>query len=164
MPLRVPLLVPGFAPGDDGNGAATLARAAGRHERPMSPVAGLAATRALLGLTVAGGFAGAGYLRHDLQAGLLAGAQWGSVAFTVSLASALVERRRISRAARAVGDQAAALAVAGAPAEQAVPALLANRRADAVTLRVAKRQAVFRKESLPTIQLLNRVALLRGLL
>ncbi len=165
MLIRLPFGTRGFAPATDAKPVVTIARPpAGRHERVKSPLLGIAATKALLGLTLAGGVAEAGYLRHDLHAGLTTGAELGAVAFAMSLAGALTERRRITRVARAVTDQAIALAAAGVPADQSVPRLLANRNAEPVAIEVAKRHAVARKESLQTIQLLSRVALLRGLL
>jgi len=165
MLIRLPFGASGFAPATDAKPVVTFTRPpAGRHERVKSPLLGIAATKALLGLTLAGGVVEAGYLRHDLHAGLVSGAELGAVAFAMSLAGALTERRRITRVARAVTDQAVALSAAGVPADQAVPRLLANRHADAVTVEVAKRHAVARKENLQTIQLLSRVSLLRGLL
>jgi hypothetical protein len=165
MLIRLPFGASGFAPAADTRPVVTLSRpAAGRHERVKSPLLGVAATKALLGLSLAGGVAEVGYLRHDLHAGLVSGAELGAVAFAMSLAGALTERRRITRIARAVTDQAVALAAAGVPDEQAVPELLANRKAEPVAVEVAKRQAVTRKQSLHAVQLLSRLALLRGLL
>jgi len=165
MLIRLPFVAPGFAPATDSKPVVTISRPpAGRHERVMSPMIAITATKALLGLSLAGGVIEAGYLHHDLHAGMVSGAELGAVAFAMSLAGALTERRRITRVARSVTNQAIALTAAGVPVEEAAPKLLANRKADPVAIEVAKRHAVTRKESLQTIQLLSRVALLRGLL
>src|SRR6266487_2933253 len=157
MLIRLPFVAPGFAPATDSKPVVTISRPpAGRHERVMSPLIAITATKALLGLSLAGGVIEAGYLHHDLHAGMVSGAELGAVAFA--------ERRRITRVARSVTNQAIALTAAGVPVEEAAPELLANRKADPVAIEVAKRHAVTRKESLQTIQLLSRVALLRGLL
>jgi hypothetical protein len=79
---------------------------------------------AALGLTVAAGVAGGHYLRNDLDAGLVAGAQLGSVAAGMAFAGAWAERRRMTRVAATLSDLAVELATAGTPDIEAAPKLL----------------------------------------
>jgi len=137
----------------------------GRHEPIRSSTPRIAARGAALGLTVAAGVAGSSqYLRGDLQAGLAAGAQWGSLAAGMAFAGAWAERRRMTRVARAVSDLAMRLATAGLPDEEAVPQLLAVPGADRVALEVAARRTGTQAGARRAVRLLGRVALLRTLL
>jgi hypothetical protein len=65
---------------------------------------------------------GGHYLRHDLEAGLVAGAQLGSVAAGMAFAGAWAERRRMTRIAGTLSDLAVELATAGVPDIEAAPA------------------------------------------
>jgi hypothetical protein len=137
----------------------------GRHEPIRSSTPRIAARGAALGLTVAAGVAGGSqYLRGDLQAGLTAGAQLGSLAAGMAFAGAWAERRRMTRVARAVSDVAMRLATAGLPDEEAVPQLLAVPGADKVALEVAARRTGAQAGARRAVRLLGRVALLRTLL
>jgi hypothetical protein len=168
MTAFVPVVAPSLTPDErqQPSQPAKKARArTGRHEPIRSSTPRIAARGAAVGLTVAAGVVGSSqYLRGDLQAGLAAGAQWGSLAAGMAFAGAWAERRRMTRVARAVSDLAMRLATAGLPDEDAVPQLLAVPGADRVALEVAARQTGTQEGARRAARLLGRVALLRTLL
>jgi hypothetical protein len=168
MTAFVPSVAPSFAPEERPQPSRPTSQArtrTGRHEPIRSSTPRIAARGAVLGLTVAAGVAGGShYLRDDLQAGLVAGSQLGSVAAGMAFIGAWAERRRMTRVARAVSDLAAQLATAGVPDEEAVPRLLAVRGADGVALEAATRRAVDQQGDRTAVRLLSRVAVLRALL
>jgi hypothetical protein len=119
---------------------------------------------AALGLTVAAGVAGGHYLRNDLNAGLVAGAQLGSVVAGMAFVGAWAERRRMTRVAGTPSELAVQLATAGVPDIEAAPRLLEVPGADRVALEAATRRAVDQPgDDRRAVRLLSRVALLRPL-
>jgi hypothetical protein len=137
----------------------------GRHEPIRSSTSRLAARGAALGLTMAAGVgAGTSYLEHDLQLALLAGGQVGSVAAGMAFVGAFVERRRMSRVAKAAAGLAAKLAADGTPDDEAAARLLALPGADRVALEQAARRTAGNPEAGRALGLLGRVAVLRALL
>ena len=137
----------------------------GRHEPIRSSTSRIAARGAALGLTMAAGVAsGTSYLEHDLRLALLAGGQVGSVAAGMAFVGAFIERRRMTRVARAAADLAVRLAADGTPEDEAAAKLLALRGADRVALSQAARQAAGNPETGRALGLLGRVAVLRALL
>jgi len=136
----------------------------GRHEPIRSSTPRIAARGAVLGLTVAAGVAsGTNYLQHDLDAGLIAGAQVGSVAAGMAFVGAWAERRRMTRIARVASDLAVELATAGTPDDQVAARLLAVPGADRVALKAAARRTAGTPGADRAVGLLGRVALLRAL-
>jgi hypothetical protein len=136
----------------------------GRHEPIRSSTPCIAARGAVLGLTLAAGVAsGTNYLEHDLELGLLAGAQVGSVAAGMAFVGAWAERRRMTRIARAASGLAVQLAAAGTPDDEAAARLLAVRGADRVALEAAARRTAGTPDSGRALGLLGRVAVLRTL-
>ena len=168
MTATVPLVAPAFAPDEDPEPSQPAVQArtrTGRHEPIRSSMPRIVARGAALGLTVAAGVAGGNYLRHDLDAGLVAGAQLGSVAAGMAFAGAWAERRRMTRVAGTLSELAVELATAGVPDIEAAPRLLAVPGADGVTLEAATRKAVDQPgDDRRAVRLLSRVALLRPLL
>jgi hypothetical protein len=119
---------------------------------------------AALGLTVAAGVAGGHHLRNDLNAGLVAGAQLGSVVAGTAFVGAWAERRRMTRVAGTPSELAVQLATAGVPDIEAAPRLLEVPGADRVALEAATRRAVDQPgDDRRAVRLLSRVALLRPL-
>jgi hypothetical protein len=167
MTVSVPVVAPAFAPDEEPEPSqpATPARTrTGRHEPIRSSMPRIVGRSAALGLTVAAGVAGGHYLRNDLNAGLVAGAQLGSVAAGMAFAGAWAERRRMTRVAATLSDLAAELATAGVPDIEAAPKLLEVPGADRVALEAATRRAVDRPgDDRRAVRLLSRVALLRPL-
>ena len=111
MTASVPLVAPSFAPDEEqepeqGRPAAQARPRTGRHEPIRSSLPRIVGRGAALGLTVAAGVAGGHYLRNDLNAGLVAGAQLGSVAAGMAFAGAWAERRRMTRIAGTLSDLA----------------------------------------------------------
>jgi hypothetical protein len=172
MSASVPVLAPAFAPDERPEPDETAKAKAkegrtrtGRHEPIRSSTPRIAARGAVLGLTVAAGVAGGGWLRHELDAGLVAGAQLGSVAAGMAFAGAWAERRRMTRIAGTLSDLAVELANAGVPDREAAPKLLAVPGADRVALEAATRRAVDQPgDDRRAVRLLSRVAVLRTLL
>jgi hypothetical protein len=168
MTASVPFVAPSFAPDEEqepeqGRPAQARPRT-GRHEPIRSSLPRIVGRGAALGLTVAAGVAGGQYLRNDLDGGLVAGAQLGSVAAGMAFAGAWAERRRMTRVAGTLSELAAQLATAGVPDLEAAPRLLAVRGADRVALEAATRRAVDQPgEDGRAVRLLSRVALLRPL-
>jgi hypothetical protein len=167
MTVSVPVVAPAFAPDEEPEPSqpATPARTrTGRHEPIRSSMPRIVGRGAALGLTVAAGVAGGHYLRNDLNAGLVAGAQLGSVAAGMAFAGTWAERRRMTRVAATLSDLAAELATAGVPDIEAAPKLLEVPGADRVALEAATRRAVDRPgDDRRAVRLLSRVALLRPL-
>jgi hypothetical protein len=169
MTAIVPLVAPSFAPDEEQepeeSRPADQARPrTGRHEPVRSSLPRLVGRGVALGLTVAAGVAGGHYLRNDLDGGLVAGAQLGSVAAGMAFAGAWAERRRMTRVAGTLSELAAQQATAGVPDLEAVPQLLAVPGADRVALEAATRRAVDQPgEDRRAVRLLSRVALLRPL-
>ena len=170
MPV-VPFVAPSFAPEEDRRqGASKPAPPSrtGQHEPLRSSTARIAVRGTALGVTVAAASAGAGYwVQHDLDAGLLAGAQLGPVAAAMAMAGAWAERRRMSRIARAISDLAIRLAAEDVPDNRAVPRLLAVKGAHAPELATATRRALQQPEQPErrrAVRLLGRVAMIRTLL
>jgi hypothetical protein len=167
MTASVPVVAPAFAPDErpepDGPAEPKQGRTrTGRHEPVRSSMPRIAARGAALGLTIAAGVTGGHYLRHDLEAGLVAGAQLGSVAAGMAFAGAWAERRRMTRIAGTLSDLAVELATAGVPDVEAAPRLLEVRGADRVTLEAATRRAVDQPgDDRRAVRLLSRIALLR---
>jgi hypothetical protein len=168
MTASVPFVAPSFAPDEEqepeqGRPAQARPRT-GRHEPIRSSLPRIVGRGAALGLTVAAGVAGGHYLRNDLDGGLVAGAQFGSVAAGMAFAGALAERRRMTRVAGTLSELAAQLATAGVPDLEAAPRLLAVPGADRVALEATTRRAVDQPgEDRRAVRLLSRVALLRPL-
>jgi hypothetical protein len=166
MTASVPFVAPSFAPDEEQEpeqGRPAQART-GRHEPIRSSLPRIVGRGAALGLTVAAGVAGGHYLRNDLDGGLVAGAQFGSVAAGMAFAGAWAERRRMTRVAGTLSELAAQLATAGVPDLEAAPQLLAVPGADRVALEAATRRAVDQPgEDRRAVRLLSRVALLRPL-
>jgi hypothetical protein len=168
MTASVPFVAPSFAPDEEqepeqGRPAQARPRT-GRHEPIRSSLPRIVGRGAALGLTVAAGVAGGHYLRNDLDGGLVAGAQFGSVAAGMAFAGAWAERRRMTRVAGTLSELAAQLATAGVPDLEAAPQLLAVPGADRVALEAATRRAVDQPgEDRRAVRLLSRVALLRPL-
>jgi hypothetical protein len=136
----------------------------GRHEPIRSSTPRIAARGAVLGLTMAAGVGtGVNYLEHDPELALLAGAQVGTVAAGMAFVGAWVERRRMTRIARAAADLAARLAADDAADDEAVARLLALRGADRVALQQAARRTAGNPDSGRALGLLGRVAVLRAL-
>jgi len=168
MTASVPFVAPSFAPDEEqepeqGRPAQARPRT-GRHEPIRSSLPRIVGRGAALGLTVAAGVAGGHYLRNDLDGGLVAGAQFGSVAAGMAFAGAWAERRRMTRVAGTLSELAAQLATAGVPDLEAAPKLLAVPGADRVALEAASRRAVDQPgEDRRAVRLLSRVALLRPL-
>jgi len=167
MTATVPLVAPAFAPDEDPEPSQPAVQArtrTGRHEPIRSSMPRIVARGAALGLTVAAGVAGGNYLRHDLDAGLVAGAQLGSVAAGMAFAGAWAERRRMTRVAGTLSELAVQLATAGVPDVEAAPRLLEVPGADRVALEAATRRAVDQPgDDRRAVRLLSRVALLRPL-
>jgi hypothetical protein len=167
MTASVPVVAPAFAPDErpepDGPAEPKEGRTrTGRHEPVRSSMPRIAARGAALGLTIAAGVTGGHYLRHDLEAGLVAGAQLGSVAAGMAFAGAWAERRRMTRIAGTLSDLAVELATAGVPDIEAAPRLLEVRGADRVALEAATRRAVDQPgDDRRAVRLLSRIALLR---
>jgi hypothetical protein len=138
----------------------------GQHETLRSSGTRLAVRGTALGITVAAGAAGAGYwLQHDLEAGLLAGAQLGSVAATMAFVGGWAERRRLGRVARRISDLAIRLAAEEIPERQALPRLLAVNKVGAPELVAATRRTLEQQpDARGAVRLLGRVALIRTLL
>jgi len=168
MTAFVPFVAPAFAPDEDpepSQPAVPARTRTGRHEPIRSSMPRIVGRGAALGLTLAAGVAGGNYLRHDLDAGLVAGAQLGSVAAGMAFAGAWAERRRMTRVAGTLSELAVELATAGVPDIEAAPRLLAVPGADGVTLEAATRKAVDQPgDDRRAVRLLSRVALLRPLL
>ena len=168
MTASVPFVAPSFAPDEEqepeqGRPAQARPRT-GRHEPIRSSLPRIVGRGAALGLAVAAGVAGGHYLRNDLDGGLVAGAQFGSVAAGMAFAGAWAERRRMTRVAGTLSELAAQLATAGVPDLEAAPQLLAVPGADRVALEAATRRAVDQPgEDRRAVRLLSRVALLRPL-
>jgi hypothetical protein len=168
MTAFVPFVAPSFAPDDEQEPEQSRPAQArprtGRHEPIRSSLPRIVGRGAALGLTVAAGVAGGHWLRNDLDGGLAAGAQLGSVAAGMAFAGAWAERRRMTRVAGTLSELAAQLATAGVPDLEAAPRLLAVPGADRVALEAATRQAVDQPgEDRRAVRLLSRVALLRPL-
>ncbi len=168
MTATVPLVAPAFVPDEDPEPSQPAVQArtrTGRHEPIRSSLPRIVGRGAALGLTVAAGVAGGNYLRHDLDAGLVAGAQLGSVAAGMAFAGAWAERRRMTRVAGTLSELAVQLATAGVPDIEAAPRLLEVPGADRVALEAATRRAVDQPgDDRRAVRLLSRVALLRPLL
>jgi hypothetical protein len=138
---------------------------AGRHEPIRSSTPRIAARGAVLGLTMAAGVAaGTNYLEQDPELALLAGAQVGSVAAGMAFVGAWVERRRMTRVARAAAGLATKLSADGTPDDEAAGRLLALRGADRVALQQAARDTAGNPDGGRALGLLGRVAVLRALL
>jgi hypothetical protein len=167
MTATVPFVAPSFAPDEEPEPSQPAVQArprTGRHEPIRSSLPRIVGRGAALGLTVAAGVAGGNYLRHDLDAGLVAGAQLGSVAAGMAFAGAWAERRRMTRVAGTLSELAVQLATAGVPDVEAAPRLLEVPGADRVALEAATRRAVDQPgDDRRAIRLLSRVALLRPL-
>jgi hypothetical protein len=167
MTVSVPVVAPAFAPDEEpepSQPAAPARTRTGRHEPIRSSMPRIVGRGAALGLTVAAGVAGGHYLRNDLNAGLVAGAQLGSVAAGMAFAGAWAERRRMTRVATTLSDLAVELATAGVPDIEAAPKLLEVPGADRVALEAATRRAVDQPgDDRRAVRLLSRVALLRPL-
>jgi hypothetical protein len=103
------------------------------------------------------------YLEQDPELALLAGAQVGSVAAGMAVAGARVERRRMTRIARAAAGPATRLTADGTPADEAADRLLAPRGADRVALQQAARDTAGSPDGGRALGLLGRVAVLRAL-
>ncbi|HEX8135287.1 MAG TPA: hypothetical protein VF880_17885, partial [Actinomycetes bacterium] len=130
----------------------------GRHEPIRSSTSGIAARGAALGLTMAAGVAsGTNYLEHDLQLALLAGGQVGSVAAGMAFVGAFIERRRMTRVARAAADLAVRMAADGTPGDAAAARLLSLPGADRVALEEAARRTAGNPETGRALGLLGRV-------
>ena len=168
MTATVPLVAPAFAPDEDPEPSQPAVQArirTGRHEPIRSSMPRIVGRGAALGLTLAAGVAGGNYLRHDLDAGLVAGAQLGSVAAGMAFAGAWAERRRMTRVAGTLSELAVQLATAGVPDIEAAPRLLEVPGADRVVVEAATRRAVDQPgDDRRAVRLLSRVALLRPLL
>ncbi len=168
MTATVPLVAPAFVPDEDPEPSQPAVQArirTGRHEPIRSSLPRIVGRGAALGLTVAAGVAGGNYLRHDLDAGLVAGAQLGSVAAGMAFAGAWAERRRMTRVAGTLSELAVQLATAGVPDIEAAPRLLEVPGADRVALEAAARRTVDQPgDDRRAVRLLSRVALLRPLL
>jgi hypothetical protein len=168
MTATVPLVAPAFVPDEDPEPSQPAVQArtrTGRHEPIRSSLPRIVGRGAALGLTVAAGVAGGNYLRHDLDAGLVAGAQLGSVAAGMAFAGAWAERRRMTRVAGTLSELAVQLATAGVPDIEAAPRLLEVPGADRVALEAATRRTVDQPgDDRRAVRLLSRVALLRPLL
>jgi len=168
MTATVPLVAPAFAPDEDPEPSQPAVQArirTGRHEPIRSSMPRIVGRGAALGLTVAAGVAGGHYLRNDLDAGLVAGAQLGSVAAGMAFVGAWAERRRMTRVAGTLSELAVQLATAGVPDIEAAPRLLEVPGADRVALEAATRRAVDQPgDDRRAVRLLSRVALLRPLL
>ena len=168
MTATVPLVAPAFAPDEDPEPSQPAVQArirTGRHEPIRSSIPRIVGRGAALGLTVAAGVAGGHYLRNDLDAGLVAGAQLGSVAAGMAFVGAWAERRRMTRVAGTLSELAVQLATAGVPDIEAAPRLLEVPGADRVALEAATRRAVDQPgDDRRAVRLLSRVALLRPLL
>ena len=167
MTATVPLVAPAFAPDEDPEPSQPAVQArirTGRHEPIRSSMPRIVGRGAALGLTVAAGVAGGHYLRNDLDAGLVAGAQLGSVAAGMAFVGAWAERRRMTRVAGTLSELAVELATAGVPDIEAAPRLLDVPGADRVALEAATRRAVDQPgDDRRAVRLLSRVALLRPL-
>jgi len=167
MTATVPLVAPAFAPDEDPEPSQPAVQArirTGRHEPIRSSMPRIVGRGAALGLTVAAGVAGGHYLRNDLDAGLVAGAQLGSVAAGMAFVGAWAERRRMTRVAGTLSELAVQLATAGVPDIEAAPRLLDVPGADRVALEAATRRAVDQPgDDRRAVRLLSRVALLRPL-
>jgi len=167
MTATVPLVAPAFAPDEDPEPSQPAVQArirTGRHEPIRSSMPRIVGRGAALGLTVAAGVAGGHYLRNDLDAGLVAGAQLGSVAAGMAFVGAWAERRRMTRVAGTLSELAVQLATAGVPDVEAAPRLLEVPGADRVALEAATRRAVDQPgDDRRAVRLLSRVALLRPL-
>jgi hypothetical protein len=167
MTATVPFVAPSFAPDEEPEPSQPAVQArprTGRHEPIRSSLPRIVGRGAALGLTVAAGVAGGHYLRNDLDGGLVAGAQLGSVAAGMAFAGAWAERRRMTRIAGTLSDLAVELATAGVPDIEAAPRLLEVRGADRVALEAATRRAVDQPgDDRRAVRLLSRVALLRPL-
>jgi len=167
MTATVPLVAPAFAPDEDPEPSQPAVQArirTGRHEPIRSSIPRIVGRGAALGLTVAAGVAGGHYLRNDLDAGLVAGAQLGSVAAGMAFVGAWAERRRMTRVAGTLSELAVELATAGVPDIEAAPRLLDVPGADRVALEAATRRAVDQPgDDRRAVRLLSRVALLRPL-
>jgi hypothetical protein len=167
MTVSVPLVAPSFAPDEEpepSEQAGPARTRTGRHEPIRSSMPRIVGRGAALGLTVAAGVAGGAYLRNDLNAGLVAGAQLGSVAAGMAFAGAWAERRRMTRIAGTLSELAVQLATAGVPDGEAVPKLLEVPGADRVALEAATRRAVDQPDDdRRAVSLLSRVSLLRPL-
>jgi hypothetical protein len=166
MTAFVPFVAPSLAPDErpqPGRPSKESRNRTGRHEPIRSSTTRIAARGAAPGITVAAVAAGSSSSRRgDLQAGLLAGGQLGSVAAGMAFAGAWAERRRMTRIARAVSDLAVELAAGGVPEDEAAPRLLGVRGADPVALEEATRRTVDRDSR--AVRLLGRVAVLRTLI
>jgi hypothetical protein len=137
----------------------------GRHEPIRSTTSRIAARGAGLGLTMAAGVAGGvNYLQRDLELALLAGARVGSVAAGMAFIGAFIERRRMTRVARAAADLAVKLVADGTRDDEAAARLLALPGADRVALEQAARRTAGNPETGRALGLLGRVAVLRALL
>jgi len=167
MTATVPLVAPAFIPDEDPEPSQPAVQArirTGRHEPIRSSMPRIIGRGAALGLTVAAGVAGGHYLRNDLDAGLVAGAQLGSVAAGMAFAGAWAERRRMTRVAGTLSELAVRLATGGVPDIEAAPRLLEVPGADRVALEAATRRAVDQPgDDRRAVRLLSRVALLRPL-
>jgi hypothetical protein len=167
MTVSAPVVAPAFAPDEEpepSQPAAPARTRTGRHEPIRSSMPRIVGRGAALGLTVAAGVAGGHYLRNDLNAGLVAGAQLGSVAAGMAFVGAWAERRRMTRVAATLSDLAVELATAGVPDIEAAPKLLEVPGADRVALEAATRRAVDQPgDDRRAVRLLSRVALLRPL-
>jgi len=165
--MTVSVAAPAFAPDEEPEPSQldVSARArTGRHEPIRSSMPRIVGRGAALGLTVAAGVAGGHYLRNDLDAGLVAGAQLGSVAAGMAFVGAWAERRRMTRVAGTLSELAVQLATAGVPDIEAAPRLLDVPGADRVALEAATRRAVDQPgDDRRAVRLLSRVALLRPL-
>jgi hypothetical protein len=167
MSAIAPFVAPPFAPGEDSRQlpAKQSRDRAGRHEPIRSSTPRIAARGAVLGITMAAGVAaGTAYLEHDPDLAVLAGVQVGSVAAGMAFVGAWVERRRMTRIARAAAGLAGRLTADGTPGDQAAAELLALRGADRVALTQAARDTAGTSEGGPALGLLGRVAVLRALL
>jgi hypothetical protein len=165
MSAIAPFASASFAPEERPQQAKESRGRTGRHEPIRSSTPRIAARGAVLGLTLAAGVAsGTNYLEHDLEAGLLAGAQVGSVAAGMAFVGAWAERRRMTRIAKAAAGLAVELAAAGTPGDEAAARLLAIPGADRVELEAAARRTAGTPDSGRALGLLGRVAVLRALL
>jgi hypothetical protein len=112
----------------------------------------------------AGVAAGTSFLEHDPELAVLAGVPVGSVAARMAFVGAWVERKPMTRIARAAAGLAGRLSADGTPDDQAAAELLALQGADRVALEQAARDTAGSPDGGRALGLLGRVAVLRALL
>ncbi|HET7516873.1 MAG TPA: hypothetical protein VFN05_04070, partial [Actinomycetes bacterium] len=86
----------------------------------------------------------------------------GSVAAGMAFVGAWVERRRMTRIARAASGLAVQLTDDGTPTDEAAARLLALKGADRAALEQAARDSAGNRETSRALGLLGRVAVLRA--